>query len=71
VTLLGSYLTWRQNLYTGNIFLSKFSKQSSVKLKNVADFFNGVQVGVEILTSKIRQENGDIFKNALSKKGLE
>jgi hypothetical protein len=31
-------------------------------------FFNGVQVGVEILTSKIRHENGDIFKNALSKK---
>jgi hypothetical protein len=25
---------------------------------------------VEILTSKIRHENGDIFKNALSKKGL-
>jgi hypothetical protein len=57
-------------LYTGNNFLSKFSKQSIVKLKNVADFFNGVpvQVGVEILTSKIRHENGDIFKNALSKK---
>jgi hypothetical protein len=34
-------------------FLSKFSKQSSVKLKNGVDFFNGVQVGVEILTSKI------------------
>jgi hypothetical protein len=34
-------------------------------------FFNGVQVGVEILISKIRHENGDIFKNALSKKGLE
>jgi hypothetical protein len=58
-------------LYTGNIFLSKFSKQSSVKLKNSADFFNGVQVRVEILTSKICHENGDIFKNALSKKGLE
>jgi hypothetical protein len=40
-------------------------------LKNGADFFNGVQVGVEILTSKIRIENGDIFKNALSKNGLE
>jgi hypothetical protein len=26
---------------------------------------------VEILTSKIRYENGDIFKNALSKKVLE
>jgi hypothetical protein len=37
-------------------------------LKNGADFFNGVQVGVENLTSKIRHENGDIFK---SKKGLE
>jgi hypothetical protein len=37
-------------------------------LKNGADFFNGVQVGVEILTSKIRHENGYIFKNALSKK---
>jgi hypothetical protein len=24
-------------------------------------FFNGVQVGVDILTLKIRQENGDIF----------
>jgi hypothetical protein len=35
-------------------------------LKNGADFFNGVQqVGVEILTSKIRQENGDTFKNSL------
>jgi hypothetical protein len=40
-------------------------------LKNGADFLNGVQVGVEILTSKIRNGNGDIFKNALSKKGLE
>jgi hypothetical protein len=43
-------------------------------LKNGADiFFNGVQVGVEILTSKIRHENGDIFKNGLqvSKKGVE
>jgi hypothetical protein len=40
-------------------------------LKNGADFFNGVQVGVKILTSKIRHENGDIFKNDLSKKGLE
>jgi hypothetical protein len=40
-------------------------------LKNGADFFNSVQVGVEILTSKIRHENGDIFKNALSKTGLE
>jgi hypothetical protein len=40
-------------------------------LKNGADFFNGVQVGVEILTSKIRHENSDIFKNTLSKKGLE
>jgi hypothetical protein len=39
-------------------------------LKNGADFVNGVQVGVEILTSKIRQENGDIFKNGLSKKGV-
>jgi hypothetical protein len=36
-------------------------------LKNGADFFNGVQVGVEILTSKIRHE----FKNGLSKKGVE
>jgi hypothetical protein len=61
-------------LYTGNIFLSKFSKQSSVKSKNGADFFNCVQVGVEILTSKIRHirhENGDKFKNGLSKKGVE
>jgi hypothetical protein len=32
-------------------------------LKNGADFFNGVQVGVEILTLKIRPENGDKFKN--------
>jgi hypothetical protein len=58
-------------LYTGIIFLSKISKQSSVKLKNGAGFFNCVQVGVEILTSKIRHENGDILKNTLSKKGLE
>jgi hypothetical protein len=34
-------------------------------------FFNGVQVGVEILTSKIRHENSDKFKNGLSKKGVE
>jgi hypothetical protein len=34
-------------------------------------FFNGVQVGLEILTSKIRHENGDKSKNGLSKKGLE
>jgi hypothetical protein len=33
-------------------------------------FFNDVQVGVAILTSKIRHENGDIFKNGLSKKGV-
>jgi hypothetical protein len=58
-------------LYTGNIFLSKFSKQSSVKLKNGGDFFNGVQVEVEILTSKIHHENGDKFKNGFSKKGGE
>jgi hypothetical protein len=40
-------------------------------LKNVADFFNGAQVGVEIFTSKIHHENGDIFKNGSSKKGVE
>jgi hypothetical protein len=40
-------------------------------LKNGAYFFNGVQVGVEILTLKIRHENGDKFKNGLSKKGVE
>jgi hypothetical protein len=35
-------------------------------------FFNGVQVGVEISTSKIRHEkNGDKFKNGLSKSGVE
>jgi hypothetical protein len=34
-------------------------------------FFNGVQVGVDILTSKIRHENGGKFKNDLSKKGVE
>jgi hypothetical protein len=34
-------------------------------LKNGADFYNGVQVGVEILTSKIRHENGDIFKKGV------
>jgi hypothetical protein len=34
-------------------------------------FFNGVHVGGEILTSKIRHENGDKFKNGLSKKGAE
>jgi hypothetical protein len=34
-------------------------------------FFNGVQVGVDILTSKIHHENGDIFKNGLSKKGVD
>jgi hypothetical protein len=40
-------------------------------LKNGADFFNGVHIGVEILTSKIRNGNGDKFKNGLSKKGVE
>jgi hypothetical protein len=34
-------------------------------LKNGADFFNGVQVGVEILRSKIRRENGNKFKNGV------
>jgi hypothetical protein len=34
-------------------------------------FFNGVQVGVEILKSKICHDNGDKFKNGLSKKGVE
>jgi hypothetical protein len=40
-------------------------------LKNGADLFNGVQVGVEILTSKICHENSDKFKNGLSRKGVE
>jgi hypothetical protein len=40
-------------------------------LKNGADFVNNVQVGVEILKSKIRHENGYKFKNGLSKKGIE
>jgi hypothetical protein len=34
-------------------------------------FFKGVQIGVEILTSKIRHENGDKLKNGLSKKCVE
>jgi hypothetical protein len=34
-------------------------------------FFNGVQVGVEILASKIRHEKGDQYKNGLSKKSVE
>jgi hypothetical protein len=34
-------------------------------------FVNGVQVAVEILRSQIRHENGDKFKNGLSKKGVE
>jgi hypothetical protein len=45
-------------------------------VKNGADFFNGVQVGV--LTSwswslniENSYENGDKFKNGLSKKGVE
>jgi hypothetical protein len=40
-------------------------------LKNGADFFNGEQVEVEILTWKIRHENGDKFQNGLSKKDVE
>jgi hypothetical protein len=36
-------------------------------LKKGVAFFNCVQVGVEILTSKISHENGD----KLSKKGVE
>jgi hypothetical protein len=40
-------------------------------LKNGAVFFNGVQVGVEILTSKFLHENGNKFKNGLIKKGVE
>jgi hypothetical protein len=40
-------------------------------LKNGAGFFlNGVQVGGKILTSKILHENGDKFKNGLSKKDV-
>jgi hypothetical protein len=49
-------------MYTPVIFSCKFSKLSSVKLKMERIFFNGVQVGVDILTSKIRHENGDIFQ---------
>jgi hypothetical protein len=60
--------TWRQNLYTGNICLVKSAK---IKRK-IENFFNGVvQVGAEILTSKIRNENGDKFKYGLSKEGVE
>jgi hypothetical protein len=33
-------------------------------LKNGSDFFNGVQVGVEILTSTIRHENAINLKMA-------
>jgi hypothetical protein len=66
---LGSNLHLAPNFIHWQYFSCKFSKQSSVKLKNGADFFNGVQVGVKILTSKIRHENGDKFKNGLSKKG--
>jgi hypothetical protein len=40
-------------------------------LKIGADVFNGAKVGVEILTSKIRHENGDKFKNGLRIKGVE
>jgi hypothetical protein len=39
-------------------------------LKNGADFFNGVQVGGEFLTSKIRHENGNIFKKCFKQKML-
>jgi hypothetical protein len=42
--------TWRQNLYTGNILLVNSANNQASKLKNGVDFFNGVQVGVEILT---------------------
>jgi hypothetical protein len=65
---LGSNLHLAPKFIHWYYFSCKFSKQSSVKLKNGADFFNGVQVEVEILTSKIRHENGDKFKNGLGKK---
>jgi hypothetical protein len=68
---LGSYLHLAPKFLHWQYFSCKFSKLSSVKLKNGADFFNSVKVGVEILTSKIRHENVDIFKNGLSKKGVE
>jgi hypothetical protein len=37
-------------------------------LKNGADFLNGVQVGVEILTSKIRMKTAINLKRAYVKK---
>jgi hypothetical protein len=51
-------------------FLNSANNQAS-NCKMARIFLNGVQVGVEILTSKIRHENGDKFKNGLSKKGVE
>jgi hypothetical protein len=49
-TLLGCNLNLALKFIHWQYFSCKFSKVSSVKLKNGADFFNGVQVGVEILT---------------------
>jgi hypothetical protein len=40
-------------------------------LKNNADFLNGVQVEVEILTSKIRMKTAINLKMALVKNGVE
>jgi hypothetical protein len=50
--------TWRQNLYTGNIFFLDIQQTIKRKIKKkMRGFFYGLQVGVEILTSKIRHEN--------------
>jgi hypothetical protein len=70
-TLLGSNLPLAPKFYTGNNLqeIQQTIKHQIEKWRGF--FFNGVQVGVEILISKISHENGDIFKNGLSKKGVE
>jgi hypothetical protein len=58
-------------IYTLVIFLVNSAKNQESNWKMARIFSMVYKLGVEILTSKIRYENGDKFKNGWSKKGVE
>jgi hypothetical protein len=64
---LGFNLHFTPKIYTFLVIFFTIKPQ----IEKWRGFFNGVQVGVEILTMKICHENSDKFKNGLSKKGVE
>jgi hypothetical protein len=75
----------RQNLHTGKIFSRQINRGSfnsvQIALKKSLpsiqwlDYLTALRLyemfGVHFLLSKIRHENGDIFKNVFNKKGVE